>query len=64
MPGILKIEKVKIAETLSGFPVNAYTICYKKIINSKKCLTSSTQSFDGHNMSTPSVIFMARQHPG
>jgi len=36
----LKIEKIKIVETLTGFPLNIYSISNRKHLSSKKSLTS------------------------
>ena len=61
--GSLKIERVKVAETLSGFPLNAYAFTQKKY--QKKKPTYSTQTvLESKEVGPPSVIFLARQHPG
>lgn len=63
---ILKIDKIKIAETLTGFPIFIYKIAQKKHVN-KKSVTSTQSLIDGmaqNQQGPPSVIFLARQHPG
>lgn len=62
MIGSLKIDKIKIAETLSGFSVNIYSISHRRS-HSKKNLTSF-QSLEGISSNIPSLVFLARQHPG
>ena len=41
--GSLRMEKLKVAETLTGFALNAYTFTHKKYQN--KNLIYSTQNF-------------------
>lgn len=61
--GSLRVEKLKVAETLSGFSLNAYAFTHKKYQN--KNVMYSTQNFlESREHGLPSVVFMARQHPG
>lgn len=63
----MKMEKIKICETLSGLPVYAISIQHKKnykpeIIGS---LTQSTNSTSPLKIKmNKSVVFLSRQHPG
>ena len=54
------MDKIKICDTLSGFPFYTYVISHKKIFSSKKslALTDSSQN------PCKSIISIARQHPG
>lgn len=62
--GNLKIDRIKIAETLTGFPLYVYSFTPKKYQSKKNLCSSQTITDNNANQGIPSVIFMARQHPG
>lgn len=62
--GNLKIEKIKIAETLTGFPLYVYSFTPRKYQSKKNLCSSQTITDNNPHQSIASVVFMARQHPG
>lgn len=60
----MKMEKVKVCETISGLPVYAVLIQHKKNIT----MANKFESLNSMNSNPPkvnkSVVFMARQHSG
>mgnify|MGYP006897112377 CR=1 FL=1 len=61
--GSLRIEKIKVAETLTGFSLNAFAFTHKKYQN-KNVMYSAQNFLDSREQGLPSVVFLARQHPG
>jgi hypothetical protein len=62
--GSLKIEKTKIAETLTGFPLYVYSFTPRKFQSKKNLCSAQTLTETSNPQGLPSIVFMARQHPG
>lgn len=64
----MKMEKIKVCETLSGQPVSVIHIFHKKLQKTELLAANNNMSPSRNGQSIPktnrSVIFMARQHPG
>lgn len=62
----MKMEKIKISETLSGLPIYVISIQHKRNHKPEALTTSTNKSLNTSNLkpNNKSVVFIARQHSG